>query len=122
MAKLGKRYEAVCSTPGKQNFVQPYMWIGIEDPDGKGQWREMYSKTPIDFAPWDRVNCLVDSVTRCLNIQLLECIQKLSKSNHSSVFLFYEIAHIWSPFVGKIFPKNFQKSPNLVTLSVGFCV
>ena len=55
MAELGKQYESVCSTKGKQNFVQPYMWIGVEDPEGKGVWRDMYDKNKIEFAPWDMV-------------------------------------------------------------------
>jgi hypothetical protein len=55
MAELGKLYESVCSTKGKQNFVQPYMWLGIEDLEGKGIWRDMYSKNKIEFAPWDMV-------------------------------------------------------------------
>ena len=55
MAELSTQYEKVCSTEGRQNIVQPYMWLGIEDPEGKGQWRDMYNKNPIEFAPWDMV-------------------------------------------------------------------
>ena len=55
MAELGKKYETVCSTEGRQNIVQPYMWLGIADPEGKGQWRNMYNNVSIEFAPWDMV-------------------------------------------------------------------
>jgi hypothetical protein len=55
MAELGQHYVSVCSTEGRQNFVQPYMWLGIEDLDGKGIWRDMYTKDKIKFMQWDEV-------------------------------------------------------------------
>jgi hypothetical protein len=41
------------------------MWLGIEDPDGKGQWQDMYTKKPIDFAPWDEVLVPRDNPVKC---------------------------------------------------------
>ena len=56
MAQLGQQYVSVCSTERKQNFVQPYIWIGIQDLDGKGIWKDMYTNTEIKFMHWDEVN------------------------------------------------------------------
>ena len=55
MADLGKTYEFVCSEEGKENVVQPYMWLGIEDIRGNGTWRnaETGDEIAATFAHWD---------------------------------------------------------------------
>ena len=57
MARLGKRFESVCSEDGKENLNQPYLWLGVEDPDGSGDWRARVHGAPnateIAFANWD---------------------------------------------------------------------
>lgn len=53
MASLGKTYEAVCSEAGKQNLNQPYMWLGIADPEGSGRWNDRRTGLPIAFSNWD---------------------------------------------------------------------
>ena len=55
MADLGKTYECVCSEEGKANVVQPYMWLGIEDSKGSGQWVNEESGEAIEgtFEHWD---------------------------------------------------------------------
>ena len=59
MARLGKRYESVCSEDGKENLNQPYIWLGIQDPDGDGNWteRNLDPRTgvwkPVHYQNWD---------------------------------------------------------------------
>ena len=55
MADLGKTYESVCSEEGKENVVQPYMWLGIEDSGGSGRWRNAETGEAIaaTFEHWD---------------------------------------------------------------------
>ena len=55
MADLGKTYESVCSEEGKENVVQPYMWLGIEDSNGSGKWRNVETGEEIaaTFEHWD---------------------------------------------------------------------
>lgn len=53
MATLGKHYEPVCSEDGKENLNQPYMWLGIHDPEGSGIWKDRYTNTQIAWDNWD---------------------------------------------------------------------
>ena len=59
MARLGKKYESVCSEDGKENLNQPYIWLGIQDKEGNGTWtgREPNPRTgalePVRFQNWD---------------------------------------------------------------------
>ena len=53
MADLGRTYEAVCSEEGKENVVQPYMWLGIEDRTGNGSWRNARTGKEIAWDLWD---------------------------------------------------------------------
>ena len=56
MADLGLTYEPVCMEEGKDNVVQPYMWLGIEDPSGSGDWTERGTGVPVarHFQNWDK--------------------------------------------------------------------
>ncbi len=38
---------------GKENLVQPYMWLGIEDREGSGVWRSRRTRRPIEYSHWD---------------------------------------------------------------------
>ena len=53
MAFTGKQYEPVCSEDGKENLNQPYIWLGIEDPEGSGRWRNRYTHEQLSYAFWD---------------------------------------------------------------------
>ena len=53
MASLAKRYEQVCSEAGKENVNQPYVWLGIQDIGGHGQWQEKRSHKRLVYQNWD---------------------------------------------------------------------
>ena len=58
MARLGKKYEPVCSEDGKENLNQPYIWLGIQDPEGNGHWTERRTAAApapkrVHFQNWD---------------------------------------------------------------------
>ena len=53
MADLGRTYESVCSEEGKENVVQPYMWLGIEDRVGNGTWMNERTAEGIAWDFWD---------------------------------------------------------------------
>ena len=53
MADLGRTYESVCSEEGKENVVQPYMWLGIEDRVGNGTWMNERTGEEIAWHLWD---------------------------------------------------------------------
>ena len=53
MADLGRTYESVCSEEGKENVVQPYMWLGIEDRVGNGTWMNERTGEEIGWDFWD---------------------------------------------------------------------
>jgi hypothetical protein len=97
MAELGKQYESVCSTLGKQNFVQPYMWLGIEDPEGKGIWRDMVTKKQIEFAPWDRVSKKGEILFHILIVHTIYiwffCYQHLPPHHFSLFCLLFDISY-----------------------------
>lgn len=54
MATLGKTFEPVCSQEGKDNVNQPYMWLGIEDPQGSGIWRARINQEILGYTNWDK--------------------------------------------------------------------
>ena len=70
-------------------------------------------------------HALAVSVTRCWGKKLPKCLHKLPKNIHSSFSLIYLFQNSRKVndlcgllFVRKFVAKNFQKSPNLVTLSL----
>jgi len=56
VAELGHLYVSVCTAAGKGNIVQPYVWLGIEDREGLGNWRDMNTKHLIKYKNWDAVS------------------------------------------------------------------
>jgi len=47
VANLAKKYRDVCMQEGKQNLAQPYIWLGIQDDEGKGTWRKMEDNSKV---------------------------------------------------------------------------